>query len=86
MAPILPEKPRPFERLLIALHPLFKGLRRLLPSKLEMPDPPPPHPSAMLREHNFVYRLLFPRFFRRITVDPQAIETLKSAAQDSTIV
>ena len=86
ITPIFVERPRPFERLLILLHPPFKFLCKIFSTKLKQPDPPPLHPSAMLREHNFIYRLLFPRFFRRITVDPQAIETLKSAARDSTIV
>lgn len=78
---------RPFsDRVLIALHPVFTRLARHVPRAFGPPKEDPPHPSAMLVEHNWLWRLIFPRFFRKITVDETAFSELKAAARGSTLV
>jgi glycerol-3-phosphate O-acyltransferase len=74
------------ERCLIVLHPLWAWCARHFPKLFAVPEPAPPHPSAMLTKHNAMYRMLFPRFFARISVDDAAVDRLRSDAQVATIV
>ncbi len=78
--------PSSSERVLTALHPLWAGLARLFPSMRAAPKTPVPHPSAMLTEQNAFYRMIFPRFFARISVDDAAVERLRAAAEGATVV
>ena len=82
----IPYSPSSSERVLIALHPLWAGFARLFPSMRATPKAPVPHPSAMLTEQNGFYRMIFPRFFARISVDDAAVERLRAAAEGTTVV
>ena len=86
MSPTIYGESTASERLLSAVHPAFAWLARHAPATFGAPDVSPPHPSAMLVEHNFVWRLLFPRFFDRINVDAAAVSELREAAGRSTLV
>lgn len=86
MSPTIYGETTPSERMLKALHPAFAWLARRAPSAFGPPDPLPPHPSAMLEEHNWAWRMTFPRFFDRIGVDTAAVEKLREAAKTSTLV
>lgn len=81
-----PEKINISERTLRVLHPAFAWLARHHPSRFAPPELPPLHPSAMLLEKNWIYNAIFPRFFKRISVEKEEIERLRQAAQNSTIV
>lgn len=80
------DRPRLSERILIAVNPIFGFLFKHFPTRIRRPDPAPPHPSAMLISKNFIYRLMFPRFFRRITVGREDVDELKAIAKISTLV
>lgn len=86
MSPTIYGDPTTSERILIAIHPLFAWLAKRLPDSFGPPDRPAPHPSAMLEEHNWIWRLIFPRFFNRITVDDAAVTELREAASRATLV
>jgi glycerol-3-phosphate O-acyltransferase len=80
------EKNHAFEQLLVALHPIYRKLKKRYPDRFKMPESVPAHPSAMLRSHNVLYKLLMPRVFRRISVDPQSIAAIQELAKSSTLV
>ncbi len=86
MKPLLAHESTPFERALMLMHPIWARFARWKPNAFAAPSGYLPHPSAMLREPNRLWRLIFPRFFKRISVDDAEIERLKAAAQDSIIV
>lgn len=74
------------DRVLIALNPAFEFGARHFPARFKPPETKVPHPSAMLYDHDWLYRAIFPRFFERISIDDTAVSELKSAAAKSTIV
>ena len=86
MSPTIYGEPTTSERILIRLHPLFAWCAKRLPDVFGPPGRPVPHPSAMLEEHNWIWRLVFPRFFDQITVDDAAVAELREAAGRATIV
>lgn len=86
MSPTLYDEPTTSERLLVALHPLFGWLARHWPSRFGVPAPRPPHPSAMVAEHNWIWKLIFPHFFTRIQTERASIEELRNCAARSTVV
>lgn len=74
------------ERLLNVLHPVFAWLAKHIPQIFGPPKLGIPHPSAMLERHNWLWRLIFPRFFERIKVEQATIDELKGAALNSTLI
>ncbi len=86
MQPYLPYDLTLTERLLIIAGPLWRLFARRFKEAFSAGDPPPPHPSAMLDEPNGAYRLIFPRFFKRISVDEEGVERLRQVASRATVV
>lgn len=86
MRKYLPYDPTLSMRLLMAIAPLWRWFARRFPDAFSPGDPPPPHPSAMLDEQNAAYNLIFPRFFKRISVDEEGVERIRQAARSTTIV
>lgn len=86
MHPITHYEPCFSDRVLIAINPLWKWFARRFPSAFAVTDGEVPHPSAMLTEPNWLWRLIFPRFFKRISSDDAEIERLSAAASESSIV
>lgn len=74
------------ERILIGLNPAFRCLSKRWPAKFGRTDEPCAHPSAMLTERGWVYSIVIPRFFRNVEMDRSALEPLKAAAENSTII
>ena len=86
MSPTIYGEETSSERMLIAMHPAFAWAAKHAPSAFGAPDANPPHPSAMLVEHNRLWRLIFPRFFNQINIDRNALEELRETAKSSTLV
>lgn len=86
MSPTIYNESTTSERLLEALHPSFAWLSEHFPKAFGPPASPPPHPSAMLLDHNWLWRLIFPRFFARIRIERSAIDELREASRRSTLV
>lgn len=73
-------------RLLMAVGPLWRCCARRFPKAFSPGEPRPPHPSAMQGEQNGAYRLIFPRFFKRISVDEEGVERIRQTARTATVV
>ena len=80
------DRPNISERILRLINPIFRIGARRWPSRFRPGRPKPEHPSAMLTKWNLLYRLLLPRFFKRVSTDQEAIEEIKELAAGSTIV
>ncbi|MFH0800508.1 MAG: 1-acyl-sn-glycerol-3-phosphate acyltransferase [Pseudomonadota bacterium] len=85
MSQIFFENDSNFDRVLIATRPLAAWLAGCF-AKQSGEVEAVPHPSAMLADPNWLYRMILPRFFRKITVDEAAVSELAAAAARSTIV
>ncbi|MFH1830708.1 MAG: 1-acyl-sn-glycerol-3-phosphate acyltransferase [Pseudomonadota bacterium] len=86
MKPFVPYELTLTERALIAIGPIWRWFARHFPKAFAIPTPPPLHPSAMFTDPNWIFRLIFPRFFRRISVDDEAVQRLAQAAEGTTVV
>lgn len=86
MRKYLPYDPTFSMRLLMAIGPLWRWCARRFKDAFSPGEPYPPHPSAMQGEQNAAYRLIFPRFFKRISVDEEGVERIKQTARTATIV
>ncbi len=74
------------ERMLMAIHPAWSSMARLVPGFFGAPKDQAPHASAMLSSPNWLWRLLLPRFFRRISIDPAEAKRLADASANATVV
>jgi len=82
----LPYDPTLWMRVLMAIGPLWRWCARRFQDAFSPGEPYPPHPSAMLDEPNAAYNLVFPRFFRRISVDEEGVERIRQTALSATVV
>lgn len=86
MRPIIEDDMPLFERFLITTRHLFSFASKVFPKTFERPQSLVPFPSAMLKEHNWIYRLIFPRFFGKIAIDGEILRTLREASYRYTLV
>ncbi len=73
-------------RAIKAIHPVWSFMASIAPRLFGVPEGAMPHPSAMQDSPNWIWRLIFPRFFRRISVDAAEVKRLSDASKGATVV
>jgi len=86
MRPIIQYESSLTVRALRAIHPLWSLMARVLPKAFGPPTDHVPHPSSMVRSPNWIWRLILPRFFKRISVDAGEVARLAKTSKDATVV